>query len=129
MAPDPLDRHRMTARRVLRLLENRERAIDRLMEDAVERQDATAVIDQTMEENLQVNRNFGKFTLAIGILPALFGVLLLVGRMEQAGAHTRGAVLIVGCIGFGFLCVIYGSIELMRPSPYRRMINILDEVS
>jgi len=110
--PQPQDvsiKHRRTAVFALRTRENKNRAIDRLMEDGLSQVDANVLITEVMGQNRQENRSFGIKCLAVGITGLVLAVVMVVFAQR----------IYFWLFGASLLAAGLGLIATMWPSPYK----------
>jgi len=109
-------KHHATGIRILRF-ENRQRAIDRLVEDGLSAVDAEDCVDRLMSEIKKENFKFGVQAAIVGglVILAAIVVLILTDRLFYV------------ILGAGAVALVIGVATILRPSPFRLRTQLSDE--
>jgi hypothetical protein len=116
LTDDLYNKHKNVGIRFLRF-EDRQRAIDRLIEEGLSGVDAEDLTDRLMAEIKSENRSFGITAIVLGV----FGVVATIGIMIIS---DRLFYVILAISGIAFLV---GLATFMRPSPYRLRTQLSDD--
>ena len=107
------EKHYQVAYRSLKLRCDKNKAIERLMEDGVNKIDASEIIDRIMRENKDHNFGVGLKTLIVGMI-----ILSIVYYLSQNFGRLYYVIMIISVAASAF-----GLLQVLWPTPYKAIIS------